>query len=41
MAVNVGIGYDSHRFAEDRPLVLGESRSSTSGDSPATPTPML
>ena len=23
MAVNVGIGYDSHRFAEDRPLVLG------------------
>lgn len=23
MALNVGIGYDSHRFAEDRPLVLG------------------
>lgn len=23
MAVNVGIGYDSHRFAEDRPLILG------------------
>lgn len=23
MAINVGIGYDSHRFAEDRPLVLG------------------
>lgn len=23
MAINVGIGYDSHRFAEDRPLMLG------------------
>ena len=23
MALNVGIGYDSHRFADDRPLVLG------------------
>jgi len=23
MSVNVGIGYDSHRFAEGRPLILG------------------
>ena len=41
MSVRTGIGYDSHRFAEGRPLILGGVRSrAPSGASTATPTPM-
>ncbi len=35
MNPRVGIGYDSHRFAEGRPLILGGVEITTSAGSPA------
>ena len=39
MPVSVGIGYDSHRFGEDRPLILGGVEVRTGVVWSATPTP--
>ena len=40
MSYRVGTGFDAHRLVEGRALVLGGSRSSTTGGSKVTPTPM-
>ena len=38
MSVRVGVGYDAHRFAAGRPLVIGGVESPTTRASTATPT---